>query len=249
MQGSGGAKRGFKRETYFCELVNKEEKFNIQLRSALDELDIIKGEITFAKDVKSSQKSDVVISIQADSLQEVGCSMKSAELNFNQLDRRWLDDMANSLDMPINIKEEIQSSIERKIINSRDILITAEQEELIIPFFESKKDIILKELFTRSDENLELFIVYNEIKNEWSIAKIKDIIDFLMNERITRTPRGVIYFGDCLSMQRKGGDGNVKNPPKSSPSHPSNQLQFKIKPLSIIEKVKSITIKDNAYTK
>jgi hypothetical protein len=51
-----------------------------------------------------------------------------------------------------------------------------------------------------------------------------------------------VYVGENLTLQRKGGDGNIKTPPKTSSQHPSNHLQFKIKPLAILKKVKYIVI-------
>ena len=46
---------------------------------------------------------------------------------------------------------------------------------------------------------------------------------------ITFSPNGIIKFGGVLSLQRKGGDGNVTRVPKADIRHPSNDLQFKMK--------------------
>lgn len=247
MQGGPGARRGYSRETHFCNLINENEKFKNDLIEALFELEVIDEEsIEYAKNVKdSARKSDVDILIKNSNSYSIGCSLKSAAANFNQLDRRWLDDWAKVLNMPNYIKEMIQSSLDRKIINSRDIFITAEQEDDIFNFLTSKRGVLLKEAFIRNENSLKLFVVYDENNKEWFICKVSDIIAYIKKQNITRSSQGVIYFGDFLTLQRKGGDGNITNPPKSSPLHPSNQLQLKIKPISIIEKVKSIMIKES----
>src|SRR5699024_11224714 len=94
-------------------------------------------------------------------------SLKAAEANFNQLDRRWLSEWAEVLNMPQEIKDMIQSSLDRKVKNSRDVFILPEQEHAILSYLESKKDGIFKELFTKEDENLKVFVAYDEKNNEW----------------------------------------------------------------------------------
>ncbi|MRB23434.1 hypothetical protein GH839_21530 [Bacillus thuringiensis] len=66
----------------------------------------------------------------------------------------------------------------------------------------------------------------------------------MKQEQFSTTDLRLVTIGDSLSLQRKGGDGNVKKVPKGSPLHPSNQLQFKVKPLTIIDKVPTKEIKE-----
>lgn len=240
-----GAKRGFKRETIFVELINDNHLFRKNFETALYQLGIIEGNIMSAEDVKSTCKSDVKVKVQTPSGQiyEIGCSLKAAEANFNQLDRRWLSEWAEVLNMPQEIKDMIQSSLDRKVKNSRDVFILPEQEHAILSYLESKKDGIFKELFTKEDENLKVFVAYDEKNSEWYAAKIDDIINTLKAEPFGRTNRGIVTIGNSLSLQRKGGDGNITRVPKDSPLHPSNHLQFKIKPLTIINTVRTVTIK------
>lgn len=243
---SEGAKRGFKRETLFVNLIKNNEGFRENLEKALSQLNICEGEIVSAKDVKRTCKADVKLQlIDANGrTEEIGCSIKAAEANFNQLDRRWLSDWGALLQMPEEVKEMIQSSLNRKMRNSREIFILPEQESAVFSFLESKKDKLLKELFMREDENLQVFVAFDEKNHKWYVSSVEDIIDRLKKEPLSRTNRGVVNIGDCLSLQRKGGDGNITRISKDSPHHPSNQLQFKIKPLSIIKKVPAIEINE-----
>lgn len=244
---SEGAKRGFKRETLFVNLIKNNAEFRKNVEKALSQLDICEGEIVSASDVKRTRKADVKLQLN-DSLgrsEELGCSLKAAEANFNQLDRRWLSDWAVLLHMPEEVKGMIQSSLNRKSRNSREIFILPEQESTVLSFLQSKKEIIFKELFTREDENLKAFVAYDEKNHTWYVSKVDDIIERLKKEPFSRTNRGVVNIGDCLSLQRKGGDGNITRVSKDHPQHPSNQLQFKIKPLSIIKKVPAIEINED----
>jgi len=244
--GEKGAKRGFKRETIFVELINNNANFRKDLEKTINQFNLTNGKIMFAEDVKSTCKSDVNIQIKENNGQtiELGCSLKSAEANFNQLDRRWLSDWEKVLDMPENTKDMIQSSLDRKIYNSRDVFILPSQEPTILRFLEQKKEILFRELFTKEDENLKIFVSYDENNRKWYVARIEDIIEYLKSELFTRTNRGIVKIGDSLSLQRKGGDGNYTKVPKDSPSHPSNQIQFKIKPLTIISMVPTVEISE-----
>jgi hypothetical protein len=170
------AKRGFKRETIFVNLVNNNSVFRLSLETALADLGIIEGKIIFARDVKSTCKSDVKL-FTLD--KEVGCSLKSAELDFNQLDRRWLSNWATVLGMPEDIRIIIQSSLDRKIISSRDTFILPEYAPTVLSFLESKRELLFKELFTKDDENLKAFIGYDENRKEWIVAKISEIVELL----------------------------------------------------------------------
>lgn len=240
-----GAKRGFKRETIFVHLINHNDTFRKSLEHALTQLNLLNGKIVSAVDVKQTCKSDVkIFMINNGRDAELGCSLKAAEADFNQLDRRWLADWAKILEMPKNVQEMIQSSLDRKRINSREAFILPEQEPFVLPFFEAVKQTLFRELFTRDDENLQAFVAYDETNKQWFVAGIENIIKVLMREPWTRSSKGVLKIGDCLSLQRKGGDGNIKRPPKSSPEHPSNHLQFKIKPLKMIGQVHSIRINE-----
>ncbi|WP_423800761.1 hypothetical protein [Neobacillus sp. SAB-20_R2A] len=239
-----GARRGYAREALFAELINDNSEFRKILTDGLNDLDLIRGEVISAQDVKrNSCKSDVILEVRETyNSYEMGCSLKAAAANFNQLDRRWLSDWEGVLEMPQEVIDSIQSSLDRKRIRSRDVFISPDQESLVLPFIEDNLELILLELFTRDDENLNVFVTYDENRDIWTIARIDDLINVLLREPISTSGSGVVYIGDCLTLQRKGGDGNITHVPKTSPMHPSNHLQFKIKPLTIINKVHSIPL-------
>lgn len=236
--GSSTAKKGFKHEQLFTDLINNNPSFNELLCNYLG----IEGSLR-ATNVKGYEKSDVNLSFNNN---VIGCSIKSAKANFNQLDRRWLKDWVSILNMPQNIQNYIQFGLDtmrNKEPNSR--LIHTQYENEIINFFENRLNNLLIELFTRGDKKVKLFVAYDNVKDIWYICNMKEIMNTILDSSITVSKKGVLKIGDYLSMQRKGGDGNVVNPPKSSPLHPSNNIQFKIKPLSIIEAVNPFIIRKN----
>lgn len=244
--GGRAARIGSDQEKGFENLVNTNSRFRELLTNCLNRLEIIRGEVISATWVKNNRfKSDVDLSVNdvVEGQITVGCSIKAAKANFNQMDRRWLSDWAELLNMPAEVSSEIQSSLDRKLINSRAVFITPRQGEIIIPFLEENKERIVRELFTRDEQHTKVFVAYDRSGLIWYIASIEEVINAIVQSPITLTRQGVVRFGDYLSLQRKGGDGNITNPPKSSPLHPSNHLQFKIKPLSIINSVSAMEIR------
>lgn len=245
--GSKPAKRGFSHEQLFTDLINSDSTFKEKIVYYISKninlpypIDITKLR---AVNVKGTEKSDV--NIYYDGVHHVGCSIKSAEANFNQLDRRWLNQWTPILSIPTSIQNAIQDGLDSmrlKTPNARFIL--PQHSTSITNFFSLNytKSKLFPELFTRGDINLKIFVAYDSVSDIWHLAKVSDIISYANSQPVTVSARGVLYFGDSLSLQRKGGDGNITNPPKSSPMHPSNHLQFKIKPLSIISHVTTYRI-------
>jgi len=77
-----GARRGFKREIIFADLINNSEVFRMALSNALIRLSLINGEVLSATVVKGICKSDVQLEIKdLNENYELGCSIKAAEAN------------------------------------------------------------------------------------------------------------------------------------------------------------------------
>lgn len=245
--GSKPAKRGFKHEQLFTDLINSNHTFKAKIADYISKniklpypIDITKLR---AVNVKGTEKSDV--NIYYDGIHHIGCSIKSAEANFNQLDRRWLSQWAPILSIPTSIQTAIQSGLDSMRLKDPNAKFVLDQHSTsIINFFSlsATKSKLFPELFTRGDTNLKIFVAYDSTNDIWHLAKMYDVIQYASSQPVTVTPRGVLYFGNSLSLQRKGGDGNITTPPKSSPMHPSNHLQFKIKPLSIISYIPTYKI-------
>jgi len=244
--GSETARSGFTNEQLFCDLINYNSKFKTAMSRCLNQLHLANGTVERAEKIAGRNKTDVRMYLSG-SRNNVGCSIKSAKADFNQLDRRWLDDWVLTLNMPENIKNEIQNSIDRKGRpgHSRDPFILQKQWSLVGGFFERVKIQLLSELFTKNELDLTTLVAYDRDNRRWIICRMFDIIRYIGQSNVGITNKGIVTFGDYLSLQRKGGDGNITIPPKTSPLHPSNQLQFKVKPLALVNAIQHQIINEN----
>jgi len=69
-----------------------------------------------------------------------------------------------------------------------------------------------------------------------------DVINFLLNnarDNMNFSPKGIMYLGNFLSMQRKSGNSSHITMPKTNWEHPGNQLQFKFSPLKFAEYIEA----------
>jgi hypothetical protein len=149
--GSDTARLGYRHEQLFTDLINKNSIFNKHISDFLGIIIPLE-----AVNVKGREKSDVNLYF-GNTI--VGCSLKSAKANFNQLDRRWLEDWVDVLDMPDYIVKHIQHGLDSMSKNSHNAkLIQNEYEEEIITFVRIKIDNLLIELFTRGDSKVKIFI-------------------------------------------------------------------------------------------
>lgn len=233
MRGRKPAKRGFRYEDIFVDLVNNNEKFNESLRLYLGDLS---KTLKACKVSDTKMKSDVILQLGDCAY---GCSIKTSEADFSQLDRRWLDDLSERLNTPVEIYEMIAECILNKMKNKKDKFILDKHKDSIISYFKNNLRSLLRELFVRDEDILKYLVVCFYIENKWYITKILDVFEYIRSGKIYTTKHGILMFGDCLSMQRKGGDGKHVKIPKNHPAHPGNQLQFKLKPLSLINNMPS----------
>lgn len=245
--GSSTAKRGYKHEQLFTDLINNNTNFKQGFIDYINEYCdlpyVVIPDKLYARNVQGTEKSDV--NVYYDGIHHIGCSLKSAEANFNQLDRRWLRDWVNILNMPENIANALQEGLDSMRLKEPNCkLVLDKYSHIIVNYFSDPqvKNILYSQLFTRNDMNLKLLVCYDNQNNRWHFSKIEDVISYLTKQPTSISNRGVLKFGNCLSLQRKGGDGNVTNPPKTSPNHPSNNLQFKIKPISLLEYIPNVTL-------
>lgn len=157
--------------------------------------------------------------------------------SFHQLDRRWLTEWKSKLDMPNEIFNILQDSILRKARNPRAIFILPEHRETIRRFLQGSLNVILKEIFIRDENDLRILAIWDVKNNELCMFNIQDVISFLSRQQIDFSNSGIIKIGKYITIQRKGGNGSHVKIPKTDPSHPGNQLQFKFKPLEFMKEV------------
>lgn len=239
--GSTTAKSGFNTELRFAELINKNPQFSKAVKEFLnlDSYTELSAIVLGTRD-----KGDV--EIRSDEIVNKA-SIKKSSANFSQLDRRWLSNLSECLNMPEDIYSYISEGLDSMRLKTGDFqrLILPCYENSVKQYFEENKLPFLNEVFTRNDNSVTLFVVFDSNTKTWYLCNMNDVISYVASQEISVSSRGVLKFGDCLTIQRKGGDGNVKTVPKTDPSHPSNQLQVKIKPLSLINNISKYILTEN----
>ena len=133
----------------------------------------------------------------------------------------------------------LNECILNKMVNKKDKFILDKYNDAIINYFTLNLRPLLKELFVRDEDILKYLVVCFYLDGDWYITKILDVFEYIESGEIYTTSHGILRFGDCLSMQRKSGDGKHVKIPKNHPVHPGNHIQFKIKPLSLVNNMPS----------
>jgi hypothetical protein len=156
------------------------------------------------------------------------------DASFHQLDRRWLSDWQKILNMPEDIYKVLLDSILRKAKDPKAVFILPKDRDKISKFIKDNLSVILKEIFIRDEDDLKILIIWNKRDNVLCMFNIQDVISFFIKQPISFSNEGIIKIGKYITIQRKGGNGSHIKKPKTDPTHPGNQLQFKFKPLEFM---------------
>lgn len=230
-------------EKQIVELINSDSRFKEIILKCLNKLDC-----KFTNNIKAiidkSTKSD--ISLTENSI-KVGISVKSSsKTSFHQLDRRTLDNWKRTIDIPDEIFDTLKNSILRVSENSRkNRFIVEEDQDKIGKFFLENIEGLLREIFTRNEPNLKLFLINNKMERKIFICDMDEALEFLINnasKNFSFSKKGIIKLGNFISVQRKGGNGKRIKVPKTAWEHPGNNLQFKFKPLDFANAVEKSKI-------
>ena len=164
------------------------------------------------------------------------------DASFHQLDRRWLSDWQKILNMPEDIYEVLLDSILRKAKDPKAVFILPKDRDKISKFIKDNLSVILKEIFIRDEDDLKILIIWNKRNNVLCMFNIQDVISFFIKQPISFSNEGIIKIGKYITIQRKGGNGSRIKKPKTDPTHPGNQLQFKFKPLEFMNEARKSMI-------
>jgi len=224
-------------ERGFMDAANDNEEFQNHLRECFKKFGLnYDGEISAYKESKE-KKTDIVVNVGET---HIGTNIKTSTKRSSQgADRRWLEVWKEKLNMPENMYDIMKAGILRKAREGRSgKFILEEDREIIEKFFIAKKEEIVRECFTKNEENLDVMVI-NDVRNKkFYLYKMDDFLNFLddnMSDNTTLSNKGYPWLGDFIKMQRKCGDGNYKKYPKTDYRHPSNQIQFKVTPVQCAE--------------
>lgn len=235
IKGKKEARIGLNSEKDIVVLINTNKHFRKRIKDCLDLLGFdIRGEIRACKD---DIKTDIFIE---DDL-KIGISLKSTTAtSFHSLDRKNLENWKKLLRMPDDIFKIIKEAILRVAKSPRDSFILEENRNKIKDFFAMHATQIVNEIFTRGEKELKLLMINDKREHKIYVYKINEVIDFLLidiRNNIKFSSKGIIRFGNFITVQRKGGDSSHIKISKINWSHPGNQLQFKFSPLRFVEHI------------
>lgn len=235
-------KIGEKGEQLICSLVNNDQNFRRYLENCLKYLNVIPTECSgpvLCKVVKMI-KTDIVVTFNcANSPICVGITVKTRRRGSrpdSHLDRRWLYQWQCVLNMPDEVYNVLHDGIlrlAREKGRKKGSLVPLNKRKDIEKFLLDRLRKFLEESIRGGEHVLKVlsYVEYGGGPTRIHIFRVDDIIDIL--EKNIRE-RGidfdsVIYLGDFMWIQRKGGNGKHVKIPKTDPAHPGNQLQVKIK--------------------
>jgi len=166
----------------------------------------------------------------------LGVNIKAGKSNFNQVTRLWLEKFANDINLSVSTKKAIQESIDNHRLKRSKIFIDDCNRQIIQKEFEKKSKLIMDLIFRGiNNEIVKILALYDRTKKEFFLYDMNEVVINLCKLNISFSKRGVLYFGDFITMQRKGGNGKHIQIPKSDSQHPGNQIQFKMRILSFMK--------------
>lgn len=234
MGGQKEARQGLEAERALIDYFNRDKE---GLRKCLSEIDVIPPS-SFTV-VKPERRVKCDLMLRGDFT--VCISLKAVkDASFHQLDRRWLDEWRGVLNMPQEVYNAIWEGIMRKARDPRAVFIDPKHWKVVGEFFRANLPKILREIFTRDEEDLKVLAVWDRRGNELCLFNMDEVISFLSSQPVQFSDDGIIKIGEFVSIQRKGGDGSHVKKPKTDPTHPGNQLQFKFKPLEFMRSAKGL---------
>jgi len=191
-----------------------------------------------------NNKADVLLLVE-NSVEWV--SVKKFTASFNQIDKRWVDQYADDLNMPPDVSDALKKYCGQNGFRPCDVLAPdklelvkdkrrffmdeLEEDECnaVMRFLaKNKRKIIEYVVRGRGRASAKWMLVVEEDQNgnpaRTTIVPIKTVIKHCMCGDVATTDRGNIRLG-ALTVQRKGGDGGKDT---------AQMLQFKFSPQEIL---------------
>ena len=258
--GSKVAKRGFKNEEEVAEKFRnwkEDEDAQDWLKIMGYRLDNIQS--VNAENLSRNIKSDIEISISTGSEKSVeGISIKRAKksANFNQVDKRWVDNYAEKWELPEKVVEGLKMFVGREgykpselnqIKDPEDVKdrknrrlyfdeLPKEYQKALRDFFKSNKERIMRDILKGEPPHQTDWILVTQIydekhKTQWTLRSIDNAVETLSGD-FQITGRGNMKLG-TITIQRKGGDNGRET---------AQMLQFKMKPFELVEKDTKVAV-------
>ena len=232
MPNQDNALLGNKAERAFSNHVKK----SYDLQDAISQYFEIEGEFLESHPAGPNlHKSDVLLLFK--DAKPVGANIKVGKSNFNQVTRGTLQNISSKVGFSESTERALQVGIDNYRLGREKILVEERFRESVAKDIESIQYQMFEAIFRgRGNDIAKLLVLHDRNKTAWHLYDLEKVLLDASKLPITFSKNGIIHFGNLLSLQRKGGDGDKKHVPKSDIRHPGNDLQFKIKIFDYIAK-------------
>lgn len=185
----------------------------------------ISAEFTGTMRTSTGQKCDVKIDFDG---RNIDASVKSYKgSGSNQIDRWSVDNFAKDFGLPDVIREELRELILAKIRSDSKLpLFPQGKQEMFKEVFDPLLADIIKKSFS-DVPGREILVLFNRDEGIMRIWRMTDVVKRIPKTMVY-TAHGNIVIGECVGLQRKGGNGKKVKVPKTSPKHPGNGVQAKL---------------------
>ncbi|MFB6158616.1 MAG: hypothetical protein ABEJ95_03045 [Candidatus Nanohalobium sp.] len=244
--GSSVAKRGFNNEEDIADKFrNWEDDSDAQEWLEIMGYDIDSVDSLGVENLSRNIKSDIEVNISSTEGESTeGISIKRAKqsANYNQTDKRWVENYQKKWDMPQEATEALKMFVGREGFKPEQIELEKddlkderrlyfdelpeEKQEALKSFLKNNKSTIMRDILKGEPPNQTDWILVTQIyedETRWTLRSIDNAVEKLTGEFAT-TRRGNIKLG-AITLQRKGGDNGRET---------AQMLQFKMRPFDLV---------------
>lgn len=187
------------------------------------------------------EKVDVKLEFASGHNIDVNIKAYKKEAGFNQLTRTTVNKFCEVFNISESDKNELIDLITLKASNTKSLLFPIDVQAKWYDFFNSNVIEILKWGFSNKSSR-EILVLYERNNSIMRIYVMKEVLNRI-TKTVTFSQKGNINIGECVSFQRKGGNGSLsKTIPKNSIKHPGNNVQLKLKINKFVEEMESYKI-------
>ena len=213
---------------------NVEILFKNSVKDNLDVISKIKTYFGFVGDLDASmqsgiygEKADVKIGFTCGHNIDANIKAYKRKFAFNQLTRASVDNFCERLKIGDNDRKKLKNIVINKSKNKDSYLFPKDNFGYWKNLFELKKEDIIKWAFSKNPSR-EILVLFDNDEEIFRIYPMKAVIKNISKE--LKHTKGGFNIGNCISFQRKGGNGSVsKKYSKSDIRHPGNNIQLKLK--------------------
>ncbi|MDR3195557.1 MAG: hypothetical protein LBT58_02045 [Endomicrobium sp.] len=186
------------------------------------------------------EKADLRIAFSCGHYVDANIKGYKEKSGFNQLARSSVSKFCQDFGLGGKKEKDLKNIMVAKSRNIKNSLFSEKAQRRWAKFFKTQaKKILFWSLSYKPSR--EILVIYNR---DTSIVKI-----YPMKEILGKLPatiaftKGGFNIGDCVSFQRKGGNGSMSRTiSKTSIKHPGNNIQMKLKIRKTIELLEDIKL-------